>query len=31
MSNGKKKFKRLPVVDGIYWDTIYQPNIYKGE
>jgi len=31
LSNGKKKFKRLPVVDGVHWDTIYQPNIYKGE
>ena len=20
----------LPVVDGIHWDTIYQPNFYTG-
>lgn len=25
----KSRFKRLPVKDGIYWDTIYQPNILE--
>ena len=25
----KKTINKLPVIDGIYWDTIYQPNLYK--
>jgi len=28
-TNKKTKIK-LPVVDGIHWDTIYQPNFYAG-
>jgi hypothetical protein len=24
-----RKIQKLPVVDGIHWDTIYQPNLYK--
>lgn len=28
--NGKTRTNyKLPVVDGIYWDTIYQPNLYE--
>ena len=25
----EQKIKKLPVLDDIYWDTIYQPNIYE--
>ncbi|MCF8019799.1 MAG: hypothetical protein K9L62_10350 [Vallitaleaceae bacterium] len=28
-TNKRRKVK-LPVVDGIHWDTIYQPNLYMG-
>ena len=26
---GERSKVKLPVVDGIHWDTIYQPNLYK--
>lgn len=29
LKNQKKKIQKLPIVDGVYWDTIYQPNIYE--
>lgn len=31
LTNNKSKIQKLPVVDGIYWDTVYQPNIFSGE
>lgn len=30
LKDDTKKRCRLPVIDGVYWDTIYQPNIYEG-
>lgn len=29
MLRNERKIQKLPVVDGIYWDTVYQPNIYE--
>ena len=29
MLRNKRKTQKLPVVDDIYWDTVYQPNIYE--
>lgn len=29
LNNSNKKIQKLPVVGGIHWDTIYQPNIYE--
>lgn len=28
LKTGEKKTVKLPVIDGVYWDTIYQPNIW---
>lgn len=30
LKTGKNKKQKLPVLDGIYWDTIYQPNIWES-
>lgn len=29
IKTGERNRVKLPVIDGIYWDTIYQPNLYK--
>lgn len=29
LKTSKRKTQRLPVVDGMHWDTVYQPNIFK--
>lgn len=28
LKNGQRTSKKLPVIDGVHWDTIYQPNIW---
>ncbi len=30
LKSGEKKSVQLPLIDGVYWDTIYQPNIWKN-
>jgi hypothetical protein len=29
LKTGEKTSKKLPVINGVHWDTIYQPNIYE--
>lgn len=29
LKSGNSRFKRIPVVDGIHWDTVYQPNLFE--
>lgn len=29
LTRNQRKIQKLPVVDGVYWDTVYQPNIYE--
>jgi len=28
LKSGKKKIQKLPMIGKVYWDTVYQPNIY---
>jgi len=27
----KSEQRKLPVFDGVYWDTVYQPNLWEGK
>ena len=29
LKTGNKQVKKLPAKDGVYWDTIYQPNVWE--
>lgn len=29
LKSGNSRFRRLPAVDGIHWDTVYQPNLFE--
>lgn len=29
LNTGKSSCVRLPVLDGVHWDTVYQPNIWR--
>jgi len=30
LKTGQTSSKKLPSIDGVYWDTIYQPNLYEA-
>ena len=29
LKTGEKRSRKLPSIDGVHWETIYQPNIYE--
>lgn len=29
LKNGKRENRKLPSIDGVHWETIYQPNIWR--